>query len=429
MSPPDEKGSRPVTEQTSTRMGAVGVTLAVLVAVLATATLMSQFFRNSVGVIATTLAGELGLDPDQLGLVASSFFLIFALCQIPVGIVIDRWGPRTALLGSGLFVVAGSLVFASATGQAGLVAGRLLLGIGCSTFFMAPLVVYARSFDPAVFASLTGFQIAFSSLGTLIATAPLGWMTATHGWRSAFLLAAAVSALLLLAILLVVRGPATGRLAGAKPETLRQAFAGIGAVVRTKGFVPLFLMSFSTYSTFGLIIGLWGGPYLAHVHGADLAMQGKVLFAMALAQIIGTMAWGSADRIAGAYKPVAVTGAALSLVLMAALILGGAASPLAAAVLMAVLGFSCAFTPVLVAHSKALFPPELTGRGLSLINMGTMSGSFATQWVTGLAVKGVAGGAAVYPLTAFQLAFAMQAALLACATLAYLRAPDPRRGL
>jgi len=407
----------------------MGAALVATVAVLATATLMSQFFRNSVGVIATTLAGELDLDPDQLGLVASSFFLIFALCQIPVGVVIDRWGPRTALLGSGLFVVAGSIVFAHASGQAGLVAGRLLLGIGCSTFFMAPLVVYARSFNPAVFASLTGFQIAFSSLGTLIATAPLGWMTATHGWRSAFLLAAAVSLVLLLAILLIVRGPATGRLACAKPETLRETFAGMGAVVRTKGFGPLFLMSFSTYSTFGLIIGLWGGPYLSHIHGADLAMQGQVLFAMALAQIIGTMVWGSADRIAGAYKPVAVTGSALSLLLMAGLILGGAASPLAAAVLMAALGFSCAFTPVLVAHSKALFPPHLTGRGLSLINMGTMSGSFATQWVTGLAVKAVAGDTAVYPIAAFQVAFALQAALLACATLAYLRATDPRRGL
>lgn len=418
-----------MTDQTSLRIGAIGAGLAVVVAVLATATLMSQFFRNSVGVIATTLAGELGLDPDQLGLVASSFFLIFALCQIPVGIVIDRWGPRTALLGSGLFVVAGSLVFASATGQAGLVAGRLLLGIGCSTFFMAPLVVYARSFAPSVFASLTGFQIAFSSLGTLIATAPLGWMTATHGWRSAFVVAAVVSAVLLLAILMVVRGPATGRLVGAKPETLAEAFAGIGAVMRTRGFLPLFLMSFSTYSTFGLIIGLWGGPYLSHIHGADLAMQGQVLFAMALAQIIGTMAWGSADRIARAYKPVAATGAAISLTLMAGLILGGAASPATAAVVMAMLGFSCAFTPVLVAHSKALFPPHLTGRGLSLINMGTMSGSFTTQWVTGLAVKGVAGGATTYPLAAFQVAFALQAALLACATLAYLRAPDPRRGL
>lgn len=398
-----------------------------LVGVLATATALSQFFRNSVGVIATTLAAELNLDPDQLGLVASSFFLIFALCQIPVGIVIDRWGPRVALLGSGLFTVAGALVFAQATGQAGLIAGRLLLGIGCSTFFMAPLVIYARAFPPRVFASLAGFQIAFSSLGTILATAPLGWMTAAFGWRSAFLLAALVSALLLAGIVLGVRGSATGRLAGKPAETLAQAFAGVGAVMRTPGFWPLFLMSFSTFSTFALFIGLWGGPYLAHVHGADLAAQGRTLFIMAIAQVVGTLAWGSADRLTGAYKPLAIVGAVMTLALLAALVLTGHGGATRASTLVALLGFSCAFTPVLVAHSKSLFPPDITGRGLSFINMGTMSGTFVTQWLTGLAVKQVADGAAVYSVAAFQVAFAIQAVLLAVATLVYLRAPEPRR--
>lgn len=400
-----------------------------LITVLATATSVSQFFRNSVGVIATTLATELKLDPDELGLVASSFFLIFALCQIPVGVIIDRYGPRAALLGSGLFVVAGSLVFAMATEQTGLIAGRLLLGIGCSTFFMAPLVIYARSFPPAVFASLAGLQIAISSIGTILATAPLGWMTAHFGWRTAFIAAALVSAALLAGIVLAVRGPGAGRLSDRPAETMRQAFAGVGDVMRTPGFWPLFLMSFSTYSTFGLIIGLWGGPYLAHVHDADLAAQGRALFIMALAQVIGTLVWGSADRFVGAYRPVAVTGSALSLILLAVLIASGHRSALQAEIIVGLLGFSCAFTPVLVAHSKGLFPAEITGRGLSFINMGTMSGAFITQWLTGIAVKAVAGEAATYPVSAFQVAFAMQGLLLAAATLAYVRAPDPRRSV
>ena len=412
----------------SSANGAMGRSAVVaLITVLVTATAVSQFFRNSVGVIATTLAAELKLDPNELGLVASSFFLIFALCQIPVGVIIDRYGPRAALLGSGLFVVAGSVVFAMATGQAGLIGGRLLLGIGCSTFFMAPLVIYARTFPPAVFASLAGLQIAISSIGTILATAPLGWMTAIYGWRAAFLAAALVSAALLAGIVLAVRGPGAGRLDGKPAETMREAFAGVGAVMRTPGFWPLFLMSFSTYSTFGLIIGLWGGPYLAHVHGAGLAAQGRALLIMAVAQVIGTLLWGSADRFVGAYRPIVVTGSALSLALLAALIGLGHHGATQTEIIIGLLGFSCAFTPVLVAHSKSLFPPEITGRGLSFINMGTMSGSFITQWVTGLAVKGVAGEAAAYPVAAFQLAFALQAALLAAATLAYLRAPDPRR--
>lgn len=404
--------------------------IVVLVGVLATATTISQFYRNSVGVIATTLAAELQLTASQLGVVSSSFFLIFALCQIPVGIVIDRWGPRAALLGSSAFVVAGSLVFATAGGEAGLIAGRLLLGIGCSTFFMAPLVIYARAFPPKTFATLAGIQLSISSFGTLGATVPLAWATATAGWRAAFLATAIFAAVFAAAVAIVVRGPAAGPTPGQPRESLREALRGVGAAVRIGGFWPLFLMSFSTYSTFGLIIGLWGGPYLAHVHGADLDVQGRALFVMAAAQIAGTLIWGTADRLFGAYKPLAVTGAVVTVLLMIMLILlGHAGAPRHVAVIYGLLGFSCAYAPILVAHSKSLFPPEITGRGLSLINMGTMAGSFTTQWLTGLVVREIAGPAAIYPLTAFQAAFAMQAALLAVATLWYCTAPDPRRAL
>lgn len=399
------------------------------VAVLATATALSQFYRNSVGVIATTLAGELRLSPDQLGIVSSAFFLIFALCQIPVGIVIDRYGPRAALLGSCAFVVTGSLAFAFAASHEGLIAGRLLLGIGCSTFLMAPLVIYSRAFPPQTFATLAGIQLSISSFGTLGATVPLAWATANYGWRSAFLAAGLLAALFGAAVALVVRGPATGP-SHQHRETMGDALRGVAAAAGTKGVWPLFLMSFSTYSTFGLIVGLWGGPYLAHVHGADLAAQGRVLFLMAAAQIVGTLAWGATDRLVGAYRPITVAGALSSVALLLALILfGHSGGLLRAEIIMGVLGLVCAYTPILVAHGKSLFPPGITGRGMSLINIGTMSGGFATQWLTGLAVKAVAGPATVYPVLAFQTAFAMQAALLTVATIFYVRAPDPRRDL
>jgi MFS family permease len=400
-----------------------------LVGTLAAATAFSQFYRNSIGVIATTLAAELDLTAAQLGTLSSSFFLIFAFCQIPVGIIIDRYGPRTALLGSCVFVVAGSIVFAFAADNAGLIAGRLLLGVGCSTFFMAPLVIYARAFPAKTFATLTGIQLSISSLGTLAATAPLAWATATHGWRSAFLTGGLLAALLGATMFVIVRGPAAGPSMTQPRETLGETLRGVLAAVGTKGFWPLFLVSFSAYSTFGLVIGLWGGPYLAHVHGADLSVQGRVLLIMAVAQVIGTLVWGSADRFVGAYRPITVAGILMSLVLLIALMVVGHAGPLLAGVIIALLGFACAFTPITVAHGKSLFPPEITGRGMALLNIGTMGGSFATQWLTGLAVKAVAGSATVYPVAAFQLAFGIQALLLVVAALFYIRAPDPRRDL
>lgn len=401
-----------------------------LVVTLGLATAFSQFYRNSVGVIATTLAGELHLTAAELGTLSSSFFLIFALCQIPVGIVIDRYGPRAAMLGSAAFVVIGSFVFALAKDGGGLIAGRLLLGIGCSTFLMAPLVIYARAFPPATFASLAGLQLSIASLGNIAATVPLALATATVGWRAAFIAAGIACALLTLAIFVVVRGTAAGPDASAPRETLAAALSGVRRAVRVTGFWRLFLMQFSTYSTFGLIIGLWGGPYLAHIHGADVGAQGRVLLAMAVAQVAGMLFWGSADRVVRAYRPLTLAAAGLTIVLLLALIgVGHRLNFIGAALIIAALGFSCAYAPVLVAHGKALFPPALTGRGMTLLNIGTVSGGFATQWLTGLAVKAVAGPALVYPTAAFQTAFGMQAALVVLAAWAYSGAPDPRRAL
>ncbi|MEI8146060.1 MAG: MFS transporter [Alphaproteobacteria bacterium] len=401
----------------------------VMVANLALVSATSQFFRNSVGVIATTLTTEFTLTAAELGFLSSVFFLVFSVCQVPVGVVIDRYGPRAAILGSALFVVAGSLLFSVATDYPTLIAARLMMGIGCSTFLMAPLVLYAHAFEPRIYASLTGVHVALSSLGSLAATAPLAYATALSGWRWAFVWAAIITAI---SALLVI--PTTKDVSGTKgsagTETLRETISGLGAAIRTPGFLGLFAMQFSTYSTFAMMLGLWGGPYLAHVHGGDLATQGHALLALAGAQVVGVMVWGSADRWVGAYRPVVLTAATLSVgCLLALIFIGHRVDTTMTLVLMAALGFACAYTAVLMAHGKSLFAPALTGRGMTLLNIGTMGGSFTMQALTGLAVKAVAGPATVYPVAAFQAAFALQILVIIGTALLYMRAPDPRRAM
>src|SRR5690606_24455008 len=168
-----------------------GAQAALLIAVLAGIYSVSQFLRNSIGVIAPNLAADLSLTATDLGLLSSGFFLTFAAAQIPVGISIDRYGPRRVMLVCSLIAVAGVLLFALARDATMLVAARLLLGIGCSSFFMAPLAIYARLFPPERFAFLTGIQLSIGNFGTLAATAPLAFATESIGWRASFLVVAA----------------------------------------------------------------------------------------------------------------------------------------------------------------------------------------------------------------------------------------------
>ena len=119
-----------------------------VVATLGMLYIVSQFLRNSVGVIAPDLAAEIGLTPLELGFLSSIYFFVFAATQLPLGVALDRFGPKLCMLVSIGFTVLGCGLFAVANGAGGLVAARALLGFGTASFLMAPVALYARWFPP-----------------------------------------------------------------------------------------------------------------------------------------------------------------------------------------------------------------------------------------------------------------------------------------
>ena len=113
--------------------------------------------------------------------------MAFAAAQLPVGIALDRWGPRrtvsvlflAAALGCGVMATAGSL--ADRPGRPG--ADR----VGCAPVFMGTLVVLARFYEPAQFATGTSLVLATGSAGTILGATPLALVAAEIGWRGAFI--------------------------------------------------------------------------------------------------------------------------------------------------------------------------------------------------------------------------------------------------
>jgi predicted MFS family arabinose efflux permease len=290
---------------------------------------------------------------------------------------------------------------------------------------MASLALYAKRFPPQRFATLTGLQLGIGSIGTLFATAPLAYGAATVGWRASFLLVAAVT---LAATLLVAAVVASDRpSAASRHESLRDSIVGLREVFRTPSVGPLFLLHLASYSSFALIVGLWGGPYLTHVYGFDLAARGELLLLPAVTQIVGSMLWGPTDRLLGSHKIPVLIGSGVTMLALLALAAGGVLSAPALIVWFAAFGLVSAFTPVMIAHGKSLFPPHLVGRGITLLNIGTMGGVFITQLVSGLVIDQFPSPAGIYPLDAYRLVFLLQAGFLFAAWLVYLRARDPAK--
>lgn len=411
---------------TSREEGArLSVGVALMVAALIGIYMVSQFFRNSIGVIGPDLAREFDLKATDLSALSSIFFLSFAAAQIPLGIAIDRWGPRAAILTTAAIMLAGAALFALAPGFRELVLARLLIGIGCSSFYMGALAIYAREFSPARFGAMTGMQLGAGTLGTLLATAPLAAASAAWGWRGAFLGVAAISAAMTLLVFLFVRESPAARLArAAGGESFRQAIAGVWRATRVEGFWTVFLMQLVTYSPFAAVLGLWGAPWLDQVYGIEAAQRGNLLFALALAQVAGLFFWGAVDRPFRSYKtPAIVAGlGAAGLLLLAALV------RLPAWALMpflAIYGFVNASAPLTTAHGKALFPRELTARGLTLMNIATIGGVSLQQMLTGFVIESfgyqTTPAGRVYPAEAYQAVFATMAVEMLIGLAFYLR--------
>ncbi|HWL05036.1 MAG TPA: MFS transporter [Xanthobacteraceae bacterium] len=398
----------------------------VLVATLVAVYIVSQFLRNSIAVIAPNLAAELQMSAAEIGLLASSFFFTFALAQIPLGLALDRWGARRCILACMAVTVAGAVLFALATGPAMLVVARTLLGLGSASSLMAPLALYAARFPPRRFATLVGIQIGFGSLGTLLATVPLAWSTVVIGWRGSFMVLAGLSAFMLAAVFLVVRDPP--RRAEHRVESFPEALRGLWSIIRTPVALPVFLMHLTSYSSIGLIVGLWGGPYLTHVYGYDLVARGEILLLPAVGTIAGSLFWGwTADNVFGSRKIPVLIGAIASASCLGTLALAGSLPVPLLWTLFAVFGMACAFTTVLIAHGQSLFPQHLSGRVITLFNMGTMGGVFLSQTISGFVIDQFPRDGDVYPVAAYQAVFGMQALALLAACWAYNRRVPDRR--
>jgi MFS family permease len=400
---------------------AVVVTLGVLY-------IVSQFLRNSVGVIAPNLATEIGLSPIELGLLSSIYFFCFAAIQLPLGVALDRFGPKLCMLVSVAVTVLGTVVFALAHQASGLVAGRALLGFGTASFLMAPIALYARWFPPERFSTFAGIQFGVGSLGAIFATAPLAFATAEFGWRATFLGVAVGAALIGVVIALIVTDDPPGVTRPPHKETLRESIAGVWQVIRTPSIGRVFMIQLSAYPSYVMLVALWGGPYLTHIYGYDLKGRGEILFVAALCQVLGSFFWGPSDRLFGRYKLPIMIGTSIcftSLVLLA--VVGTLPIPLLVAV-FAMIGFSTGMTSLVLSHGRSLVPPRLLGRTITLLNIGTMGGGFLVQFVSGTIINLFPAEAGAYPLEAYRLVFALQAVLVAAGFLIYWGSREAHRG-
>ena len=392
--------------------------------VLALAYVLSHFFRSFLAVLAPILQRELGIGPAELSQASGAWFLAFAVSQIPVGILLDRYGPRLPTGAMFGILGGGGAFWLSQAGSAGsLTAAMVLLGVGCSPVLMASLFLFKRTFEPRRFAVLTSTFIGVGLFGNLLGSQPLAWAAETYGWRQVLLVLAASTITLGLLIQLVVRNPAASGSAST-------GLAGYWTLLKTPELWPIIPIALVSYAVSGGLRGSWAGPYLADVGGLDTAGIGAVTLWMAIAMTAGSFLYGPLDTLFGTRKWVAFAGNLAVLATLVTWIALPAPGALQATVSLVVIGLFGMTFAVVMAHATARIPDALTGRGVTLFNFFNIGGVGLAQFASGEVYSATALEGA--PASGYDAALAVYAVALAVALVIYLfarDAPPSRKGV
>jgi MFS family permease len=363
---------------------------------------LSYFFRSTNAVIADDLVREVGLGPEQLGLMTGFYFIAFALAQLPIGPALDRFGSRRTIAALLLFTAAGSLVFGLATSFGGLALGRALIGLGVASVLVGSLKAFAAWFPPERFATVSGIFVSLGASGALLATTPLVALKAVVGWRAVFLGGAGL-ALLAALLLIAFARDAPGAVRSAAPSVPQ---GRVRDVLGERRFWQVAFLNFAMVGSFFAYQSLWMGPYLAGGQALDDLTVGNLLFVLALASVLGYFGSGwLADRF-GLLRVITVSAGLFfgSQLVLAALPAASVATLPAASVsalllIMVVFGVTGAFNVMLFSHVRQLFPAYLTGRALALNNFFGMSGVAVMQWFLGAMLGWGSGFAALFWVT------------------------------
>ena len=342
---------------------------------------LSQAFRTTTSVMATGLQQDFGLTAQSLGAFAGLFGLSFGVAQLLMGIGMDLYGLRRTVLLSFPLAIAGSALSAAAPNYGWLMVGQLLIGVGCSPAFLACTMFISRHFPMDRFAFLSGVGMGVGGLGLLFTGTPLAWLVQHFGWRSGFALLAVMSALSWLLIWWRVHEPARSGAQTAARESWGVAARRMAELFTLPHTLGIVLLAMACYASFLALRGLWLGPLLIHRYGFSLVESGNVALVVSMISLFSPAIFGRMDPGPGRRRRWLTNYSLLmgSLFMLMAFLHHGWTN----VALIFAMGLLSGYSVLQYADVRASYPPEMTGRALSLFTMAMFLGVALVQWFTG----------------------------------------------
>lgn len=366
---------------------------------------LSYLYRVVNAVLAPDLASELGIGPSELGLLTAAYFITFAAFQLPLGVLLDRFGPRKIESFLLIFAAAGAFVFSRAESVSGLVIGRALIGFGVSACLMAAFKAFVLWFRRERLPLINGIQMAAGGFGALTATAPVEAALGVTDWRGVFFILSIITLAVAAAVFFVVPEKKIEQHA----DSIKEQIQGIIQVFSSLTFWRIAPLTVMSQAAFLAIQGLWSGPWLRDVAGFERDMIARVLLMIAAAMVTGFILMGAAaERLSRlGIKPIviAVAGMTAFMITQGLLTLEVTSWSRTLWVLFGIFGTTGIIPYAVLSQS---FPLHLSGRVNTGVNLLVFIAAFSAQWGIGAIINlwpGTAAGG--YAPAGYQAGFAM----------------------
>ena len=353
----------------------------VLAALFVVLNYVQQVFPN---IIAPELGSAFHANDAVLGSIASAYFYAYAILQIPVGLILDRFGTRRPLVIAILAAGAATLAFASAHTSTNALVVRLLMGAGSAFSFLGCLKLVQEWFPPDRFSTLAGMTNTAAMMGAACG-APLALLVKAIGWRSAMAWTGGVEVVLGILILIVVRDtPASSKPTANTPAmpdasvmfgVLRDAQVWINALYAT--CISLIFVAFG---------GLWGSGYIHKVYNLDSIAAAGTSSILFLGGIAGSLFYGwYSDFLQSRKKPMVQAGIGGLLTMALLIYIPGIPLPFFKAGLF-LAGFFSSANIVSYAVARDLYP-RLSGLSIGFLSTCYYAGNATSQPLVGFLLE------------------------------------------
>ena len=345
---------------------------------------LSCLLRAITATLSPVLTLEFELMAADLGLLAGGYFLGFASMQIPLGYLLDKFGPKKIVSSFLLIAFIGTLSFALAQSFSGLLISRILIGVGVSACLMAPLTGYRIWFAENQQQRANSWMLMIASLGFLSSTLPVQLLLPSLGWRWLF---GGIAGLILISIFLMLAF--IPKWDHQKDESLENPVrqGSLSDVWKNKFFISVIPMGLFNYGGLMAIQTLWAGPWMIRVAGYTPLESATGLFWINITMLVSFFLWGyflpritnlgfSALKILKLGLPVSF------LVMLTIIILGSKAG----AFYITLFILSSIFLSVTQPAVGLSFQSHLAGKALTSFNLLIFLGTFIMQWVMGLVI-------------------------------------------